>query len=409
VLLVGGSSRIPLVAELISSKLRRGVSVDVHPKFAVVLGAAMAAASGGAIDERVTIGAADLQPVTTSSGRLPVVDPTDAPDEPTEDQEAPATTEAKRSNRRRVLVGAGLGVAALLAAGAVILATNGSDDTSSPSTAGTTPVVVELGSSPAGLALGFGSAWAVTGDGQLIEVDEASRDPGRRNTLAPILDDVVVGQSNVWATGQDALHRVEPSSASVTKIAMPGKPEGIAQGQGAVWIALDASTSGSLYRADENTGTPTLVASFPLGVTEVAVDEHFLWVSSTGQFLYRVDASSGEFTEVDVGSTAGGIVSGAGGLWATMPATNELLRLDPTSGQPLVRITTGAAPNEIVVGDGVVWVSEEGGGSIIAVDPGSNAIKERVSVGSKPDRMAWRAPDLWVANSGDTTLSIVTR
>ncbi len=44
VLLVGGSSRIPLVAEMVGSELGRPVAVDAHPKHAVALGAAMLAA-----------------------------------------------------------------------------------------------------------------------------------------------------------------------------------------------------------------------------------------------------------------------------------------------------------------------------------------------------------------------------
>ena len=44
VLLVGGSSRIPLVAQLVSAELGRPVAVDAHPKHAVALGAALTAA-----------------------------------------------------------------------------------------------------------------------------------------------------------------------------------------------------------------------------------------------------------------------------------------------------------------------------------------------------------------------------
>ena len=46
VLLVGGSSRIPLVAEMVGAALGRPVSVDAHPKHTVALGAARLAASG---------------------------------------------------------------------------------------------------------------------------------------------------------------------------------------------------------------------------------------------------------------------------------------------------------------------------------------------------------------------------
>jgi molecular chaperone DnaK len=45
VLLAGGSSRIPLVAEMVGSSLGRPVAVDVHPKHVVAMGAATAAAA----------------------------------------------------------------------------------------------------------------------------------------------------------------------------------------------------------------------------------------------------------------------------------------------------------------------------------------------------------------------------
>lgn len=48
ILLVGGSSRIPLVAQLVASELRRPVALDSHPKHAVALGAAVVAAARGA-------------------------------------------------------------------------------------------------------------------------------------------------------------------------------------------------------------------------------------------------------------------------------------------------------------------------------------------------------------------------
>lgn len=49
VLLVGGSSRIPLVAELVSAGLGRPVAVDAHPKHSVALGAAIVAARAAGI------------------------------------------------------------------------------------------------------------------------------------------------------------------------------------------------------------------------------------------------------------------------------------------------------------------------------------------------------------------------
>ena len=49
VLLAGGSSRIPLVAQLVSAELGRPVAVDAHPKHGVALGAAQAAAGSPSV------------------------------------------------------------------------------------------------------------------------------------------------------------------------------------------------------------------------------------------------------------------------------------------------------------------------------------------------------------------------
>ncbi|MDG4768288.1 Hsp70 family protein [Solwaraspora sp. WMMD406] len=46
VLLVGGSSRMPIVAQLVGSELGRPVAVDAHPKYSVSLGAAWLASQG---------------------------------------------------------------------------------------------------------------------------------------------------------------------------------------------------------------------------------------------------------------------------------------------------------------------------------------------------------------------------
>jgi molecular chaperone DnaK (HSP70) len=57
VLLVGGSSRIPLVAQMVGAELGRPVAVDVHPKHAVALGAALAVALADAPNRRRSIAA----------------------------------------------------------------------------------------------------------------------------------------------------------------------------------------------------------------------------------------------------------------------------------------------------------------------------------------------------------------
>jgi hypothetical protein len=62
VLLVGGSSRIPLVAQLLEAELGRPVVVDPEADTAIVLGAALCAVPAGALDANGVTMAVDVEP-----------------------------------------------------------------------------------------------------------------------------------------------------------------------------------------------------------------------------------------------------------------------------------------------------------------------------------------------------------
>ncbi len=71
VLLVGGSSRIPLVGELVGDLLGRPVAVDAHPKHLVALGAARHAESGGVLPGPRSAPAPTLAPTVPSPVAVP--------------------------------------------------------------------------------------------------------------------------------------------------------------------------------------------------------------------------------------------------------------------------------------------------------------------------------------------------
>jgi actin-like ATPase involved in cell morphogenesis len=83
VLLVGGSSRIPLVAQLVSAELGRPVAVDAHPKHSVALGAALAAAGGANAHAPTAAPPPAATPAATPATPLP------APAAPAPPQPAP--------------------------------------------------------------------------------------------------------------------------------------------------------------------------------------------------------------------------------------------------------------------------------------------------------------------------------
>jgi YVTN family beta-propeller protein len=93
VLLVGGSSRIPLVAQMITAALNRPTLVDAHPKYAVALGAATLAAELGTASANGSAPAPVVPAAAQAPANLftPSTPPDPAPDAAPVGALAPAT------------------------------------------------------------------------------------------------------------------------------------------------------------------------------------------------------------------------------------------------------------------------------------------------------------------------------
>jgi molecular chaperone DnaK len=177
VLLVGGSSKIPLVAQLVAAEVGRPIAVDIHPKHTVAMGAAIAAAfaDGGShhraqpmtvaataersgpliesepepdlVPEAVPVPEPVLEPVSESEPE-PVPVPVPVPgSEPVPEPEPiplarpadPGSESEPSRNRGRILVGAG--VAGVLAVVALVASSLGDGSGATNTTAATVAAV----------------------------------------------------------------------------------------------------------------------------------------------------------------------------------------------------------------------------------------------------------------------------
>ena len=141
VVLAGGSSRIPLVAEMVSASLGRPVTVDAHPKHTVALGAAMLAADVQPTPAAVAPAPAVLPPVVAAPTAAPAPPSPPAASRPAARATPPAPVTAPPPKKRwGALIAIAAVIIAAAAAGAFFLLGGGDgDDTgASPgSTAGT--------------------------------------------------------------------------------------------------------------------------------------------------------------------------------------------------------------------------------------------------------------------------------
>ncbi len=129
-LLVGGSSRIPLVAQLVGAELNRPVAIDAHPKHAVALGAAAAAALLQ-VDEAVPEVA---EPAIVAEPLAPAVVAEPVIPEPVASELAdPVLVKPVADRSGRLLWLGAAAVLLILAVGGIVLATR---DSGNPEVAG---------------------------------------------------------------------------------------------------------------------------------------------------------------------------------------------------------------------------------------------------------------------------------
>ncbi len=169
VLLVGGSSRVPLVAQLVSSEFGRPVAIDADPKHAIALGAAIVAAEhadraavgGVAAASGAAAAAGEAMAEATGDGAVEENAPVPGSTEPTVPVESvaaattviPATaavprptgpTESSGGSKLPLYGGIAAAVAALAVTGVVVLGGSGGGDSPEADAASDPATSVEL-------------------------------------------------------------------------------------------------------------------------------------------------------------------------------------------------------------------------------------------------------------------------
>jgi actin-like ATPase involved in cell morphogenesis len=213
VLLVGGSSRIPMVAEMVGHELERPVAVDADPKHSTALGAARAARSAGAAEpvsiatsKEASVVATTTAPVdpvaappdppgpspagSDAAGPEPSPEPEPAPvgmapapvgmePEPAEPTPAPLQptsddTPRRRSRRLPIIVAGAVAAVALLAVGLVLALGGGGGSTSQSATGGRASAGWVTGCPPSGSPAACITSATLQGD--RLAVDFRSQD-----------------------------------------------------------------------------------------------------------------------------------------------------------------------------------------------------------------------------------------
>jgi len=197
----------------------------------------------------------------------------------------------------------------------------------------TASVAVDFLVSPRSLVSSPDSLWLLSDEKTTL----TRIDPEENRIVAEIrlpagCNSIMYAEDALWVTcpKEDKLLRVDPATNLVTKrIEVSAQPVSTAFGEASIWVLCKAD--GKISRIDPKTNkvTTTIELKTPNVGGEVAFGEGFLWVSSPGFPITRIDAATDKVAQQFAGDGGGSLYVGSGAVWIPNLKANTLTRFDP--------------------------------------------------------------------------------
>lgn len=274
---------------------------------------------------------------------------------------------------------------------------------------------IAVGGSPNGIAFAGGDGWVTNEDNQTVqrfdpdtgEVFSASSTQGVPTGIAGGADGVFIttGYGSSGSTGSQVF-TVNPNTSRVDPLCdVPSSTFGVAQGGGYLWLTV--ANTGEVWRLD-----PTqcdhekihLSDGADPDVIAVGGDPLQVWVGdAVAPTIYRIDSEMLESQSFGVGGSPTGIAWEAGSVWITVQQSDEVVRLDASTGQPRDTISLDDAgcdgPQGIAVGADGIWVGCYGSGELLLIDPATDEVTGTpLQVHGSPDAVVDDADgNVWVS------------
>jgi hypothetical protein len=205
------------------------------------------------------------------------------------------------------------------------------------------------------------------------------------------------GDGSLWVAASDRLMRVDPFTDRVlASIAIaPGDsgPAGIAFGAGAVWVPV--AVPGSVWRVDP--ATNKVVARIPLGESlagfiGVTATDNAVWISSgeqqdgeRGGILMRIDPHRNRVAaRVPLLTVPSDVAAARNSVWVAM-TNGQVLEIEAGRGHTIGAVDTGGPlgfTQTIALGAGSVWLADPLAGVVLRVDPADLRVVARIATGA---------------------------
>lgn len=452
VLLVGGTSRIPIVSQVIGEDLRLPVFADAHPKHSIAAGATHAptepdapprSSASAAVTLPPNAGSHDPAPVRAGAGVVKGLLPEDrtdheqsveaiddngeihggdsgpgrltAPDwtsigpslglppgrpvrsdDATEDDHT-----AQRASLRSWLV-LGAAAAVLIGGAAITFSIARQPDTSATPATDSVSTIATTGATE--------TSTSIT-NAEGTENQRATQGTyvvtGRIRVGARPTTPVFAGNS-IWVAnlGEGTVSRINPLTDQVTNtISVGTEPATPTFAEGTLWVPNSADGTVSRVDPGSNSVTDTIIVGASPATPLYAGGA--IWVTNRGDAtVSRVEPSTNQvISTISVGVDPWWPVLADDDIWIANLGSDTVSRIDPNTDQVVATILVGDGPDLPLVAEGALWVANSLSGTVMRIDPGTNQVTTSIVVGAEPWTPTFAAGSVWVSNHGDGTVS----
>jgi DNA-binding SARP family transcriptional activator len=216
---------------------------------------------------------------------------------------------------------------------------------------------------------------------------------------------IALGFDATWVTDltDQTVSRVgEDGSLTVTGLGVTAT--GLAAGRDAMWAI--AGSDGDVIRLESMTGRVLVRIPLEPGLTDIAAGDQSVWVTN---------ADAGTVTQIDAGrnepvatiaNLAGptGVVVTADGVWIAERRGRRLVHVDARRTAIIDAIPVDLPPGDLVVTAGTIWAANQGAGTVTRVDMRERTA-EVISVGRLPTAVAASGSTVYALNDLDHSIS----
>jgi streptogramin lyase len=216
--------------------------------------------------------------------------------------------------------------------------------------------------------------------------DVADRQDARLRIDSP--DWLATDGTSLWVKRDDgSVERIDPETNEVISTVDNDGAHcaGIGVGFGSVWTCSVAGEAPHVARYDAETGE--LQATIP--VVKAAIQGHLatgfdhVWVlTGDGSTLVGIDPETdAPAVTVDLGIRGTDLETGEAGLWVVSTLDDQVLRIDPDTGEVVHRVTEVLKPTAVSVTDDV-WVAAQLSTNQIDPDTGEVVVTSEIGTGA---------------------------